>query len=375
MADFPDYPIHVAQVTVGEGFVCIISIDHAAMCWGNNNQGQSGNSRFSSSDHPVPVEAVGQVQALDAGGYHACAVDMDQLVWCWGINDKLQVGGQGPAFFDRAYQVSALTGVARVYAGLNNSCSGGFTGEHFCWGDNTFMQLTSAVVESSTHEPRPITIPGMAIDALAVGENHICALGGYNEVWCWGQNGTGQTGLGMNHGDEVPCGDQYTCIPSPHKVASLADVVQIDTRTKHTCALMQNGTIRCWGENYAGQLGIPGTEIAWVPAAEVVPPLSPWTLVRTGDAHTCAIDLNENLYCWGSNAQGQLGIGSDTPSSSSVPLPVAELYGVKDVVLGGQTSCALVGDALELYCWGASQHGEISYEALRYLSPVKLGFQ
>ncbi len=375
VADFPDYPLLVESLALGDNFVCVISKNREALCWGNNISGQLGSERDSALDNPWPVDQLESVLEIALGKYHACAIADTDSVWCWGTNNVYQVGATVNDDFVHAQRVSGLPAMKQVFAGPQNSCAGGYNDEFFCWGINDALQLTKPMDLGYSATPVPIPPIGMNIKSLAVGERHICALDGEGDVYCWGDNSSGQTGLGMNHVDEEACERENRCIRIPHKVESLSNVERIASASTHTCALLGGGSIRCWGENFDGQAGVDNdSNLVFEPAEVMEAPVgSRWIRVDTGFDHSCAVEERGDLYCWGNNYWGQLGVDDELVERSWQPLRVVGLEDVREVALGNGTTCAIVGHEKTLYCWGNSTDGQISFDAESYSAPVEMG--
>src|SRR5262249_37609380 len=123
----------------------------------------------------------------------------------------------------------------------------------------------------------------------------------------------------------------------------------------HTCAFSDGSPVRCWGSNAGGQLGNNSTTDS--PFAVPVSNLGgEVTTVAAGAGHTCALTLNGDVYCWGSNAHGKLGDNSTT--NRSVPVLVSGLTGVKAIAAGGDHTCALT-NAGGVVCWGYNNWGQL----------------
>jgi alpha-tubulin suppressor-like RCC1 family protein len=136
-------------------------------------------------------------------------------------------------------------------------------------------------------------------------------------------------------------------------------VTQLAAGGAHTCALLSNGHVRCWGSSDKGQLGTmksgPGTKEN---APVELPSLTNATQLALGGSHSCAVLADTTMACWGDNASGQLGLGPGGSSVQASPSPVATLQGVKKISLGGAFTCAVREDG-SLYCWGANDHGQL----------------
>lgn len=194
--------------------------------------------------------------------------------------------------------------------------------------------------------------------SVTAGKNHSCAISTLGSLYCWGDNADGQLGDG-----HLPA-DSAVAVPVAHAPGVLDPdhpAVQVDAGAAHTCAIDINGTAYCWGANSSGQLGIGSTVAQGEPAP--VDRLTDRTLVEitTGADHSCAIDDEGAAWCWGDNSAGQLGVPAGTPRSSR-PVRVSTATGmtgpVVDIAAGGNSTCA-VTDAGAAYCWGEGGAGQI----------------
>ncbi len=193
--------------------------------------------------------------------------------------------------------------------------------------------------------------------SITAGKNHSCAITSLGTVYCWGDNSAGQLGDGRRPADSavaVPVEHADGVLDMPHPA------IQVDAGADHTCALDRSGTAYCWGSNSDGQLGIGSNDGQATPAP--VGSLNGRTLVKitTGANHTCAIDDEGAAWCWGDNSAGQLGVPGLSPGTTS-PVRVSTAGGpasVVDIAAGGNTTCALTG-AGATYCWGEGSAGQI----------------
>jgi alpha-tubulin suppressor-like RCC1 family protein len=283
---------------------------------------------------------VGRVAAGDA---HTCAVRTDGALFCWGNNDSGQLGlGATGAAVAKPTAVSALPDVVAVGAGDVNTCAVAKGGALHCWGNNYSGSLGLGATDSNPH-PAPVAVPGMT-DAVEVSLAyvHTCARKGDLGVYCWGNNGAGQVGNGLTGAP----------VPSPFKTSVLGTAIAAGNA--HTCAVLNTGAVSCWGYNAYGQIG-NGATGAPVTTPTPVAGGRAYTKVAAGSGHSCAIATNGDVYCWGENGSGQLGVGGGGSSSSPVKVtgPTA-----KKIAAAGSFTC-YVGSDDALYCMGANDFGEL----------------
>ena len=279
---------------------------------------------------------------ISAGWLHTCAIaELEGFVYCWGYSESGQAGYSDPPYFFTPKGID-IVGQAAVSAGGQHSCALGTDGVVRCLGDNQFGQLGVGTFEDTT-APDPVIGLGTAI-AVAAGEWHTCALLADHTVSCWGQNDVnGQAG--------DPGGTHLTL---PHPVAGVSGVKAIAAGGWHTCALTTVGDVYCWGANYAGQLGHVGPSTATPTKVDAI---SGATAIAAGWSHTCAVLADGSVRCWGDNTHGQLGVA--TPAGSATPLAVAGIADVLAIAAGGEGhTCAITADN-ELFCWGLNADGQL----------------
>ncbi len=188
-------------------------------------------------------------------------------------------------------------------------------------------------------------------EQVSTGAEHACAILEDDSLWCWGSNNAGQVGTGSSDQRITTASEVTSSVASGtwSVVAAGGD---------HTCAIDGDGAIYCWGESAQGQLGSQ-------PDANDTPTLAdegPWQDVVAGTAHTCAIDTDNELYCWGDNARDQLGTGDG--QSTSTPSLVERPDGVTqwlEVSAGDEHTCAigLLDGNRRAYCWGNGRDGRL----------------
>jgi hypothetical protein len=307
------------------------------MCWGEH-VGAPANGELTASLVPVEVPRLGGgITTITAGGGHTCAVIGGGGVSCWGANYAGQLGDGTTR--DRHYpvDVSGLgSGVIAVAAGSSHACALTNAGGVSCWGANDAGALGDG---STVGSDTPVQVKGLAsgITAIAAGYSHTCALASAGWVKCWGSNYVGELGDGSTTDRGIPV-----------DVSGLGSGVVSVTASRHTCALMNSGSVTCWGDNSHSQLGA-GTSISSVVPVDVSSLASGVMAIAAGEIHTCALMNDGSVKCWGDNFVGQLGVVPPCDSSIAVdvafgthprspptPLPVARIghaSGATDVVL------------------------------------------
>ncbi|MFK7985210.1 MAG: RCC1 domain-containing protein [Sandaracinaceae bacterium] len=294
--------------TAGRSHTCWMNfVDGGSLfCWGLNLSAELGLGSLVPRQSLAPLEVeLGGVgfNALAAGNDHTCALADDGGIWCWGGNDAGQAGGGSATELLVPTPLPAGGSWLRVAAGGGSTCAIRADGTLWCWGRNTDGQLGTG--DFVARQPDPVQtgcIEETCFDdwtEVSVGAFHVCAVRAGGELYCWGGADSGQLGAALT-------GPQRT----PHRVAG-EGWRKVTAGTRHTCALRDGASgqeLYCWGDNDEGQLGVGDTMRRTEPAR--VPTLGrlEWTDVVAGEGHTCAIRENRSLFCWGSNASGQLGL-------------------------------------------------------------------
>ena len=244
------------------------------------------------------------------GNTHSCALLADGGVSCWGYNVNGELGnGTTVPLSTVPVPVTGITNATALAANAFHSCAVLADGGVECWGGNNYGQLGNG---TSLQSNVPVAVTGLT-DAtdLAVGYYHSCAIVGGGGAACWGQGGYGQLGDGVR--------PSFALVPVA--VSGITDATALIAGDRHTCAILGNGDMSCWGSNWFGQLGNGTNDESIAPIA--VPGITGVTDLAAGTGHTCVIVDDEAVSCWGHNASGQLGNG--TTMSSNVPVPVPGL--------------------------------------------------
>src|SRR5437773_2188179 len=278
-----------------------------------------------------PTIGVGQTQqftangaltptAVAGGGFHACMRLPDGTVQCWGRNNFGQLGNGDGNLADSSVPVAVrgLTTATRVVTGDSHTCALLGDGTVQCWGVGDSGQRGDGTFNNISTVPAAVVgITGAG--AVAARGYHSCALLGDGTVWCWGRNSDGQLGVTPS-GSQCPTTPGFFCSSTPVRATGITSAAAVIAGGYHTCALFGDGTAQCWGRNDDGQLG-DGTFTSSSTAVRVGG-ITGAVAVSAGILHTCALLANGTVKCWGAvgpnNDFGQLGNGATTGSSTPV---------------------------------------------------------
>jgi alpha-tubulin suppressor-like RCC1 family protein len=331
------------SVEAGGAFTCAYRRGGDVYCWGSNRYGELGDGNLTSSKWPVMARNLFDAVDLSTGKHHACARTDRGTVECWGGNAEGQIGDGTTEDRSVPVTVDAFQDSAiSVAAGGAHTCVRLVGGEVWCWGDNRLGQVGEEVGEQLL-SPRMVAGMTGAV-GLAMGENHTCAYDASGGVWCWGYNGYGQLGDGTTSSGGVPRRVGH---------ATLSGAVQLVAGGSHSCARTESQQVWCWGANYSGQLGVGTTSGSSVPVRVDLPPVLE---LAAGASHTCALTFDGAVWCWGANTDGQVGDGSR--ENRSLPVEVRDLSAVVEVTAGMAHTCARGLDG-RVSCWGSTSDGQL----------------
>jgi|GEM_PF-781791 len=289
------------------------------------------------------------ITQITAGESHACALRRSGTVTCWGNNDAGLLGDGTRVLRTASVQVVGLDSIVEIDAGPTHTCARRSNGQVWCWGQGGNGALGNGT--NTSVQPRPVQVSGLSdAESISSGGAYSCARSTSRGVLCWGWNAYGQLGDGTNADHNTP-----SAVVGP--VSPMALGRPVASLGGHTCA-MRTGTIEvyCWGRNIYGQLGIETTSAGSNIPVQVYPIDA--VEVTTGGGHSCVRVRSNQISCWGNNGSWQLG-GAGTLDHYSTPRIV--LLGTDDVVqmaLGSAFSCVLRTGGL-VTCWGGNSSGQL----------------
>jgi len=287
----------------------------------------------------------GIATAISAGGYHGCAITPKERLKCWGDNDYGQLGiGASTEDEYKPVLVPNLENVKKVSAGDYHTCAVLKGGKLKCWGYNYY----GAVGDGSTTDRRtPKQVDGLTsgVKSVSAGGYHTCALLTNGKVKCWGYNPYGEIGNGTS-------GNEFH---TPRTVSNIENASHVSAGYYFTCATV-NEKAKCWGYNDDGELG-DGTEESRDKPTQVKNLDKNVKRVIAGYYQACAIVGDGRLKCWGYNGYGEIGTG-DTGGEYLKPQQVAGMEsGVTNVDPDYQFTCAVQNGKAK--CWGDNQYNQL----------------
>ena len=366
---------------------CALLASAAVRCWGHEVSGQLGyaatntigDDETPASAGPVDLGSGRTARAVATGNYHSCAVLDDGSVRCWGygtsgqlgyartetIGDDETPGAAGPVDLGPGRTARAIS------AGSVHTCAVLDDGRVRCWGFGEDGRLGTASTSTIGDDETPGSLatvdlgPGRTARAISAGAGHTCALLDDGSVRCWGYGANGRLGTGSRDtvGDDETPGSIPPVDLGPGRTATA-----VTAGEAHSCAVLDDGSVRCWGYAGQGQLGYGNEQtLGDNEAPGSVEPLSlpaPAVAISAGDVHTCAVLAGGEARCWGYGRYGLLGnagtrnIGDDESPLSIGPVDVGGGRAVSAISAASLHTCARLTDGA-VHCWGYGAGGRL----------------
>lgn len=342
------------KLAAGGANTCALLSDGSVKCFGSNENGGVGaQPDYPSNQHVVPtptrVALAGPAVDIAVGGTHACAVLANGAVQCFGSNGWGTLGMSWDALPHPNPVTVPLPGPATaVDAGAITTCVVLVGGAFNCFGSNrssTLGRAEGAGVSDDVSPPANTNLPLPAVQSSGGGFARCVVLNNLT-LSCFGDSGTGATGPG-------PVG--Y----APKAVDLGAPTSQVAVGENHTCARIVDGSLKCFGKNEEGQLGFTADPFPHsTPTIVVLGGFA--SAVTTGPNHTCTLLDDRSVKCFGLNKYGQLGNPTSVGTVDGVPTPTkVPLAGpAVQVAAGGDHTCALLEDG-SVQCFGSNSFGQL----------------
>ena len=403
--------VHVSGVAVGYLHACALLPGGTVKCWGFNGAGQLGhgvlnhghqNKRMVEdlaieegfgasgdfSPNPVWVSGIRDATQISAALLETCALIRGGTVKCWGDNVVGQLGdgvvdhghkyaNGGGDFSPTPVLVSGITNATQISTSGSHACALLTGGRVKCWGASLYGDLGDgrashghydSIAPLGDFSPVPVQVSGIT-DAVAVsaGVGYSCAVRKGGTVWCWGGAWDGVLGNGSTRGKNL----------TPVQVSGIRGAVAVNASDVRSCALLNSGTVKCWGDNSFGELGDGKTDhgrkadcSSWLqecsPTPVQVSGITDATQISAGRGDPCAVLSDGHVWCWGDNSKGQLGDGlaahghrsGFSNAFSPTPVRVSGITQATAVSTGERNSCALLSDG-GVECWGENAYGQL----------------
>ncbi len=366
----------LATVSAGYFFTCVLTDTAEVYCTGaNSSSGRLGIGSTEAVTLPTST-LVTDAAFLTIGWENGCLIDSAGEASCWGANNVGQVGDGSDT--NRLSPV-AVTGGPSTWSDISSgywfTCGIDEEGAGYCWGATLDGRLGNNEMGSGSYNtPQPVATTNLqgSLTMIRAGKQHACALDLYGQAYCWGNNVGGKCGAGTL----VP---NYTI---PNAVSTTRAFFDLSVGGNHSCAVDGQGAVWCWGDNAVGQLGHEATvgDVSRDPVTvdgvgglvfTSVACSTTFESTTVYPSHTCALDTTGNIWCWGNGASGQLGSGT-TPEYSVTPLEVLRPAGIlfMSVTAGRDHTCA-TDNLGKVWCWGSNEYHQISdSDEIAFAEPV-----
>lgn len=343
------------DIAVGSYHSCALTVDGQVYCWGLAADGKLGIGVTTGdySNFPLAVmksdgTPLNGIKKIVAGGEFTCALHLDSTVYCWGNNsfgtmgngEATQASSHWAAIPPTTESGAPLTGIAEITAGGSSLCAVSMNSNQptLCWGNAAAGNLGIGKGALSVPQVYSVSIPTEApglnstLD-IGMGLNQSCTQSGNSVVRCYGSNEWFANGNPVADFMKVkPCYG-LSCAYTLHFNEVISD---LEAGTSHNCVLLSSGKLRCWGQNWYGNLGNGQTTNIdpngqWGMAGIAEPQkvvlksgqeLANIISVTAGTGNTCAVDLSGTLYCWGAGFSGILGNVTAYGKDAKVPYAV-----------------------------------------------------
>ena len=349
----------LSVIDTGAVHTCGILENGSAMCWGRDTYGQLGDGGESTSnirpntyvDTPNDVT----VSQIFTGPYRTCAILSNDVTNCWGFNEDGQSGDESTNTYKsptNAVKFPEGRVAESMGMGHKHTCAILDNDQLACWGTDLHGALGNG--DSNSEDQYLPVIISTPADRTTVkveaGVSHTCILMDDGGIMCWGRDNAGQLGNGES---------------SPTTYAPESDVIlpegriatDISVGNEHSCAILDNKSVVCWGMNNYGQLGDNSSTNAKIPTFPHLPNGSTATKISSGSQHTCATIENGSLYCWGHNKNSRLGLGT-SGGVHKIPMFVSANHSIVEISAAAEHTCVLSENG-SISCWGRNNYGQL----------------
>lgn len=374
------------NLSSGNGYKCGIKDNNTLHCWGLNDFGQIGNGEIGNKNAPSQIDD-NKWDDISAGWRYTCGIK-DKKLYCWGWNYAGQLGDGTEIRRQNPVKISGEDwGKVSTFSG--GTCAINENNKLYCWGTrkNYYSLLEESEPENSFELEK---VDDDEWKQVTKGQWYTCGIKTDNHIYCWGYNNYGQLGYentdetdtphklddnewksvhagnnttcGLNNDDLLFCWGNYLSECSENSQdGSIRQISEIkwkvfDMNSETLCGINEDDDLYCWGFTGSGELGIGEFDDTYACEPTKVGEKK-WKDISTGHQGTCGIDSSGDLYCWGYNNYGLLGIDSGDKYYADTPQKVGNKKWLK-VSLGSDQVCAL-DENEKLFCWGQNNYGQL----------------
>ena len=335
------------DAAIGSDHICAISSESQLYCWGDNEYGQLGDGTTEARSEPTPVGDEEWKKVVSTWN-HTCGLQSDDTLWCWGEDGHGSLGDGSGEDSSTPVEVEPDWNWLDVSVGDYHSCGIRDDQTLWCWGSNYDGNLGDGTNEHSNTPVQAGDDDDWAKLSRDHGESHTCALRDDETLWCWGSNFYDALGTGDQQDSDVPV-----------QSGTEDDWQMVASGLGHNCGVRSGGTLWCWGGyNPSGEMGQGDKSVVEQPAQVEVS--VEFVSANAGHGHSCAVTSASEIWCWGSNSHGQiaqptLGEGELSPVKVETELDFEEVFA------GPVLTCGLTADE-ELWCWGTNESGQLGVD-------------
>jgi len=347
------------SIAAGANHTLAINSNGRLYAWGKNDYGQLGIGNNTNQNVPVPVDSATNWIYVEANGSHSFAIKSNGELYAWGNNGNGQLGDGTDTTRDRPVRIGSMSNWTAVSAGERQTIAINSDGEIYTWGDNTFGQLGLGN-KTAYNSPQRVGKNNNWISVTS-GWNHCLAVNSNGQLYAWGGDLYRELGLGISvHNQPAQ--------RSPNQVGSASNWVSVSSGEYFSIAVNSSGELYTWGANGQGQLGIENYTQQNTPTYART--RNKWIMLAAGHKFSVARTDQNEIYTWGRNNEGQLGLGNNNDASS--PQRMGDENSWTWVAAGWGHVLAIRGGSL--YAWGNNSNGQLGDgTTTNRNSPVRIG--
>ena len=372
------FTLRVTAVSAGEVHILAVLNDGTVRAWGRNNVVQLGNNSVQDGQVAMPVyewyngslRNLRGIKAVAAGPQYSLALNEDGVVYSWGFNASHELGRPAGIVGSAAEPIPGLPRIKKIQAGMTHALALSEDGTVYAWGDNQWGQGGIGTSGSGNYLASPVQVQASAgvpltgvVDIVSRGIHNLALLDD-GRVLGWGYNGNGQLGQGSFMPRDFP----YPVPITKNDGSALTDIRAIGGGSSHSFAVSNDGEMWAWGDNGSGRLGLNSPDTYHTRAGRVVDAnggaFAGVVYVDGGSSHSVAVKDDGTLWVWGGEG-GKLGLGSGV-SQTSVPRQLIEsadpdrpLTDVAYLAAGSEYTVALRTDGT-LWVTGSNQYYQLA---------------